>query len=100
MQVNFEDTKRIMAQVAENVANEVDTKSIGADELFSMVDDECERVAFGDVCTGLQILASYGWSDALRGGVDYEDSPLRKFEDDVFDAAKELLEVEGVNVYE
>lgn len=98
--IDFDETKRIKARCAENVANEVTTRSISEGELFRMVEDECEREAFGDACTGLQILASYGWSDALYGGVDREDSPLYRFEDDVFDEAKRLLEDAEINVFE
>ena len=97
MKVNFEDTKRLIAQCVENVVNEVwdDTTS---DELESLVDNEVERVAYGDVCCGLQILASYGWSDALAGNVANEDSPIRLFGNDVYDRVVGLLEREGIKL--
>lgn len=90
MQVNFEDTKRLVSQCAKRIAGEID-EDIHEDALWPMVEDECEQFAHGDVCNGLQILASYGWSDALHGGVDYEDSPIRLFEEDVYKRVEQLL---------
>lgn len=100
MEFIFSDTERLVNRCAENVANEVSARSVGEDELWRMVEVESENVAYGYVCNGLQILASYGWSDALYGGVDREDSPLYRFQDDVFERAKELLEDEGIEVYD
>ena len=99
MQVNFEDTKRLVNQCAERIANEID-HDVREDALWPMVEDECEQFAHGDVCNGLQILASYGWSDALDGSVDYEDSPLHRFEDDVQERVVQLLWNENIEVME
>ena len=97
MEVNFEDTKRLVSECAELVAAEVFGSSIDSDRLWGMVEETCEDHAHGDVCYGLQILASYGWSDALDGVVR-EDSPLYLFEDDVMERVKQLLENEGIEI--
>lgn len=98
MEVNFEDTKRLVSECAELIAAEVFGSSIDSDRLWGMVEETCEDHAHGDVCCGLQILASYGWSDALEGGVDHEDSPMRLFEDDVHERVVDLLEDEGIEI--
>lgn len=98
MEVNFDETKRLVEKCAENVACVVFCERAYDDELWQKIGDEAEALAYGDVCNGLQILASYGWSDALYGGVDREDSPLYQFEDDVHTRVIELLEDEGIEV--
>lgn len=63
-----------------------------------------ERVA--DVCDNmiyewrdyLVLIAYYGPKEACVGGVDYEDSAYRKFEDAVYFRAKQMLEDEGYDV--
>ena len=95
--VNFDDTKRLVNECAKHVADDI-RESISDYELEKMVVEHCENEVFGNVCNGLQILASYGWSDALTGGVDYEESPLYLFEDDVLELVKELLEDEGIEI--
>jgi len=100
MEVNFEDTKRLVNKCAKSVADVVFCERIGDDELWQKIEDEAEAMAYGYVTNGLQILASYGWSDALYGGVDREDSPLYQFEEDVHNMVIELLEGEGIEVYD
>lgn len=100
MDVNFSDTERLVNKCAESVANVVFCGAICDDELYKKIEEQCESVAYGNVCNGLQILASYGWSDALYGGVDREDSPLYQFEEDVHNRVIELLYAEGIDVYD
>lgn len=99
MEVNFDDTKRLVNTCAKSVADEVTGRSINDDDLWKIIEAKCEDVAYGYVCNGLQILASYGWSDALAGGDGYETSPLYEFENDVHVRVLELLDDEGINVY-
>lgn len=100
MEVNFNDTERLVGRCADRVACVVMCERISYDELWQKVEDESEAIAFGNVCNGLQIIASYGWSDALYGGVDREDSPLNQFQDDVINKVVALLEDEGIEVYD
>ena len=52
----------------------------------------------GDRETALALIAHYGWSDALIGGVDQEDSPIEKFKTEVCDLAKEYLYERGIYI--
>ena len=98
MEVDFNETERMVDRCAKAVACVVFNDVAHYDELWSKVEDECFAFAHGYVTNGLQILASYGWSDALDGGVDREDSPLYLFEDDVMERVKQLLENEGIEI--
>lgn len=47
---------------------------------------------------GLILIAKYGWSKAVSGDVDYEDSPIAQYEDDVADAARGLCWDKGIEI--
>lgn len=58
--------------------------------LWRMVMDECERVT-GHRDNKAYVVIHYGIDGALVGDVDFEDAPIRRFEDDVFDAVETEL---------
>lgn len=92
MNIEIENVKYLIRDTAQLIVDEYED---GVD-FGGLVIENCAR-ATSDMCTGLAVLAKYGWSDALVG-CDREDSPQWQFENDVYTRAKQMLEDEGYDV--
>ena len=86
------ETGREIDKLIENVANRVidciyenaDDGGIDSDDVWRMVERESEETIGNNIAHALHVVAAYGLWGALNGDVDYEDSPIHQFEDDVY----------------
>jgi len=92
--------RRWLPRIAQNVADEYDPDTkVDASEIWEFIESECERY-MTYAHDGLVLVAAYGWSDAVVGGVDYEDGPRRLFENDAYGFVKQALEDKGIEIIE
>lgn len=96
MVIEPENIKRYINEAAEWVRAEV-SASPDKYEVYDLIEKKC-RWMTDNVVVALTIINSYGWSGALYGDVDYEDSPQYKFEDAVCDRVKEMLLDDGIEI--
>ena len=96
MVIEPEDTKRYIEEAAEWVRDEF-VANPEKHEVYELIEKKCRRMT-DNVVVALTVINSYGWSEALYGDVDYEDSPQYKFEDAVYDRVKEMLLDDGIEI--
>ena len=90
--------RRTVVEYAEHVAAEFGGPEAKAYDVWNEIERYCEDKLFGSRSTAMLVIGRYGWADALKGGVDYEDSPLHMFEDDVYSEVERILEDEGTAI--
>lgn len=101
LEVMVEDVPHWIQSKAHEVADAYEqpwNDEFANEVLTELVTEKCEGFG-GDRCTGLALIAHYGWTAALYGGVDFDDSPINEFMVDVQELAKAYLECErGITI--
>ena len=76
--------KNVVDRVIDGVYEKADDGAIDSGAVWEAVERESEETIGNNIAHALHVVAAYGLWDALNGGVDYEDSPIHQFEDDVY----------------
>ena len=96
--INTEDVKRWIESDAEETFDSFKwERSEGYKTSLEAIADEKSAGRFTYPHDALTLIAYYGWSDHARG-VDWEDSASYNYSLDVYERAKQMLEVEGYDV--
>ena len=91
--------RKWIPEAARSIADEYDDDTtITRQDFDEAVDNECNEHYGVYACEGLTLIAAYGWSDAVKGGVDYEDSPIELFKQDVAEVAEMYLLDKGIEI--
>jgi len=86
--------------IIDKAADMVRMELMSSDEfdIWRFVELKCEQLT-ENTAMALEVIATYGLNGALCGGVDYEDSPMRLFEESVYERVVQLLwEKDGIEV--
>ena len=76
--------KNVADRVIDCVYEKADDGAINSHDVWEMVERESEETIGNNIAHALHVVAAYGLWGALNGDVDYEDSPIHQFEDDVY----------------